>query len=114
MKNTQILTTLLVLSLVCFNACEDQNPITEQSHDPVVKKLLNSPEFKSKRSTFESFGQIAPEKAVISSVTFDQKTFNTLMIPIFSDGRIQAFVEIVDLINTKYLPNGATYAMNLV
>lgn len=47
-------------------------------------------------------------------MTFDNKVFHVIYLSIKNGNTIEAGLQIVDLIDTKNLPNGDTYAINLV
>lgn len=116
MKKPLITSALVLLLVACFNACEDQSfyPISAVK-DSSLQRLVNSSEFLTHQSTFTKYGTLDFENVVVKEIVVNGKSFNTVMINIVDKRKLPvAYIEAVEIGKNPYLPDGATFAINLV
>lgn len=106
---------LLLLTIVVASCDDNQiKPTSTKVSNPVVSKFFHSPEFSVRKSFLEKLGKVDFDKTLVDYVTVENSNYTTLLIPITSRGKVVAQLQVVDLVATAWLPNGETYAMNLI
>lgn len=99
-----------------FLACSKHHePLIPKNENPLIQTLLESKSFSNHKSFIESKGTIAYFKIKEISVPLgNNETTTGFVIPVEREDNLVGYVEVIDLKNTKLLPNKDTYGMNFV
>ncbi|MEC5395139.1 hypothetical protein [Bergeyella sp. RCAD1439] len=103
---------MIVLAIGIFAACRNENQdISKVNTD--VQKLVNSKTFAGHSDFIKNFGEIDATKIVTNKIKVENQEFNVFLIPVTKNDKVVARIEVIDLKDTKFLPNNDKYAMNL-
>ncbi|MCA6451190.1 MAG: hypothetical protein IM584_04230 [Chitinophagaceae bacterium] len=107
---------ILLTAAFIFIACSKQHELLiPKNENPLIQALLDSKSFANHKSYIESKGTIAYSKIKEISVPLgNNETATGFVIPVQRGSNLVGYVEIIDLKNTKLLPNKDTYGMNFV
>lgn len=120
---TKIKSTLAIVSIflasIFIYSCSKNNDIDLVSQNlektnPVLEKFLNSATYERAKKTISAYGEIDKKAITIDSTIIDNKiVFHYFTVIIKKNNKINATLDVVNLNDTKNLPYGDTYALNL-
>jgi hypothetical protein len=108
------ISALIIMISAVFFACSKNSSELDEIQDPVVLKFLSSETFARFKNTIESKGKISYKEIKSGILKYGNEEISVLGIPLFSKGKKVGIIEVIDLKSSEYLPNGDSYALNLV
>ncbi len=118
MKKTYLFVNATVISivviLILFSCNNDVSENIPDVKDQEVNKFIHSNTFKSHYFEILKYGEIDFDEIVSNTQTILEYTITSFVLPVKKNNKIVGYIESVDLLNTKFLPNGDKYAMNYV
>jgi len=112
MKTMKYFITLFFI--IALISCEKEVIENDNNLDPLTKEFINSSDYLINQSFIDMYGQVDLNKVSIKSINHNNRIFHSFVFQIISKGRVTGQLEVVDLLDTKYLPANGRYAMNLI
>lgn len=104
---------LFTCSLI-FISCSYEQFEVEPMANSTVTKFLSSDTYKRHKIYINTLGNIIDDSIKTNIIKVSNKDVSTLTVPIYKNSRLAGYIEVVDLEDTKYLPNDDKYALNYV
>lgn len=87
---------------------------SKKKQDPLASKFLESKTFLSHKDDIAKYGMISYSEIKSAVISIKNEKITVLSIPVKDGNKTIGTLEVVDLKNTSYLPNGDTYALNYI
>lgn len=108
----QLLSTLTIVALALFNACDMTQEIAP-SESPEINQFLSSSTFQRVKPSIAKYGDVDLSHIKHEVLNKDQVKISTFRIPLTKNGQHVGTIIAVDLKSKGFLPFDDTYAVNL-
>jgi hypothetical protein len=118
LKTLLLLSVVVTISFVIYSCTKHQSPVVLLQEKPnkekIIDNFINSGTFARTKNILLKYGKLSKTDVTLDSVVVDNKNvFHFFTIAIKKDGILSATLDVIDLHETKNLPYGDTYALNL-